>query len=215
MELSPEAMAQLSPETLAALMEFYQEKNQAKEKDEDGFDKIDEDWELSQFWYNKETADKLIMLIGNYAKKNKKENVALLCAPSLYRAFLRNKDKLDNLNFALFEYDKRFSIFGDNFNFYDLNNPLEIDVKHHKKYDIIIADPPFLNKETIKKVAESMRLLGNNTSMKIFITGLQVQESVIEEFPELKLQSNIKIEHDKQRLQNPFGFFCSVDLEKE
>ena len=74
MELSPEAMAQLSPETLAALMEFYQEKNQAKEKDEDGFDKIDEDWELSQFWYNKETADKLIMLIGNYAKKNKKEN---------------------------------------------------------------------------------------------------------------------------------------------
>ena len=83
------------------------------------------------------------------------------------------------------------------------------------KYDIIIADPPFLNKETIKKVAESMRLLGNNTSMKIFITGLQVQENVIEEFPELKLQSNIKIEHDKQRLQNPFGFFCSVDLEKE
>ena len=135
--------------------------------------------------------------------------------PKKIKKKIRNKDKLENLNFALFEYDKRFSIFGDNFNFYDLNNPLEIDVKHHKKYDIIIADPPFLNKETIKKVAESMRLLGNNTSMKIFITGLQVQENVIEEFPELKLQSNIKIEHDKQRLQNPFGFFCSVDLEKE
>ena len=51
--------------------------------------------------------------------------------------------------------------------------------------------------------------------MKIFITGLQVQDSVKEEFPELNLQTNIKIEHDKQRLQNPFGFFCSVDLEKE
>ena len=49
----------------------------------------------------------------------------------------------------------------------------------------------------------------------LFITGLQVQDSVVEEFPELKLQSNIKIEHDKQRLQNPFGFFCSLDLEKE
>ena len=214
MELSPEAMAQLSPETLAALMEFYQEKNKANEKDEDGYDKIEEDWELSQFWYNKETSDKIILLIGNYAQKNKKENIALLCAPSLYRAFLRNKEKLGNLNLALFEYDKRFSIFGDNYNFYDLNKPTEIDDKHHKKYDIIVADPPFLNKETIKKVGESMRLIGNKDSMKIFITGLQVQDSVIEEFPELKLQSNIKIEHDKQRLQNPFGFFCAIDLEK-
>ena len=73
MELNPETMAQLSPETLAALMEVYQEKNKVKEKDEDGFDKIEEDWELSQFWYNKETADDIIILIGNYAKKTKRK----------------------------------------------------------------------------------------------------------------------------------------------
>ena len=214
MELSPEVMSQLSPETLAALMEFYDEKNKTK-IEEDGFEKIDEDWELSQFWYTKETADNIILLIGRYAKKHKKENIALLCAPSLYRAYLRNKDELENLNFALFEYDKRFSIFGEGFNFYDLNKPLEIDSKHHKKYDIIVADPPFLNKETVQKVAESMKLVSNEGSMKIFITGLQVQDAVTEEFPELKLRDNIKIEHDKQRLQNPFGLFCAVDLEKE
>ena len=214
MELSPEVMSQLSPETLAALMEFYDEKNKTK-IEEDGFEKIDEDWELSQFWYTKETADNIILLIGNYAKKHKKENIALLCAPSLYRAYLRNKDQLEDLNFALFEFDKRFSIFGEDFNFYDLNKPLEIDSKHHKKYDIIVADPPFLNKETIEKVSESMKLISNNESLKIFITGLQVQEAVIGEFPDLKLREDIKIEHDKQRLQNPFGFFCSVDLEKD
>ena len=214
MELSPEVMSQLSPETLAALMEFYDEKNKTK-IEEDGFEKIDEDWELSQFWYTKETADNIILLIGKYAKKHKKENIALLCAPSLYRAYLRNKDELENLNFALFEYDKRFSIFGEGFNFYDLNKPLEMDSKHHKKYDIIVADPPFLNKETVQKVAESMKLISNEGSMKIFITGLQVQDAVIGEFPELKLRDNIKIEHDKQRLQNPFGLFCAVDLEKD
>ena len=214
MELSPEVMSQLSPETLAALMEFYDEKNKTK-IEEDGFEKIDEDWELSQFWYTKETADNIILLIGRYAQKHKKENIALLCAPSLYRAYLRNKDELENLNFALFEYDKRFSIFGEGFNFYDLNKPLEIDSKHHKKYDIIVADPPFLNKETIQKVAESMKLISNEGSMKIFITGLQVQDAVTEEFPELKLRDNIKIEHDKQRLQNPFGLFCAVNLEKD
>ncbi len=170
MELSPEVMSQLSPETLAALMEFYDEKNKTK-IEEDGFEKIDEDWELSQFWYTKETADNIILLIGKYAKKHKKENIVLLCAPSLYRAYLRNKDGLENLNFALFEYDKRFSIFGEGFNFYDLNKPLEIDSKHHKKYDIIVDDPPFLNKETVQKVAESMKLVSNEGSIKIFITG--------------------------------------------
>ena len=214
MELSPEVMSQLSPETLAALMEFYDEKNKTK-IEEDGFEKIDEDWELSQFWYTKETADNIILLIGKYAKKHKKENIALLCAPSLYRAFLRNKEELDGLNVALFEYDKRFSIFGESFNFYDLNKPLEIDSKHHKKYDIIVADPPFLNKETVQKVAESMKLISNEGSLKIFITGLQVQDAVVGEFPELKLRENITIEHDKQRLQNPFGFFCGVDLEED
>ena len=214
MELSPEVMSQLPPETLAALMEVFDEKNKTK-IEEDGFEKIDEDWQLSQFWYTKETADKIILLIGKYAKKHKKENIALLCAPSLYRAYLRNKEELDGLNVSLFEYDKRFSIFGDSFNFYDLNKPLEIDSKHHKKYDIIVADPPFLNKETVQKVAESMKLISNEGSLKIFITGLQVQEAVICEFPELKLRENITIEHDKQRLQNPFGFFCGVDLEED
>ena len=214
MELNPELLGQLSPETLAALMEVYNEKNNVK-IEEDGFEKIDEDWELSQFWYTKETADNIILLIGNYAIRHKKENIALLCAPSLYRAYLRNKDKLEGLNFALFEYDKRFSIFGDNFNFYDLNKPTEIDEKHYKKYDILVADPPFLNKETVQKVAESMKLLANGESLKIFITGLQVKDAVVGEFPELKLREEIKIEHDKQRLQNPFGLFCAVDLEKD
>ena len=215
MELNPETLGQLSPETLAALMEVYNEKNNSNNQiEEDGFQKIDEDWELSQFWYTKETADKIILLIGNYAQRHKKENIALFCAPSLYRAYLRNKDKLQNLKFTLFEYDKRFSIFGDDFNFYDLNSPLDIDEKYHKLYDIVVADPPFLNDETTKKVAQSMRLASKEDSLKIFITGLQVKDSVIGEFKELKL-TDIKIEHDKQRLQNPFGLFCAVDLEKD
>ena len=76
MELNPEVMSQLSPETLAALMEFYDEKNKTK-IEEDGFEKIDEDWELSQFWYTKETADNIILLIGNYAKKHKRLRITI------------------------------------------------------------------------------------------------------------------------------------------
>ena len=210
MNFQPEILSQLSPETLAALMEFYEEKNINIK--EDNYDKIDEDWELSQFWYTKETVDNIIKLIANYAEKNKKVNIALLCTPSLYRAYLRNKNQMENLNVALFEFDERFSIFEDAFNFYDLNKPLDIDKIHNKKYDIIVADPPFLNEETIHKVSETMRLISNENGIKIFITGIQVEDSIIKEFPELKL-TNIKIEHDKKRLQNPFGFFCAIDLE--
>ncbi len=210
MNFQPEILSQLAPETLAALMEFYEEKNINIK--EDNYDKIDEDWELSQFWYTKETADNIIKLIANYAEKNKKVNIALLCTPSLYRAYLRNKNQMENLNVALFEFDERFSIFKDAFNFYDLNKPLDIDKIHNKKYDIIVADPPFLNEETIHKVSETMRLISNENGIKIFITGIQVEDSIIKEFPELKL-TNIKIEHDKKRLQNPFGFFCAIDLE--
>ena len=210
MNFQPEILSQLSPETLAALMEFYEEKNINIK--EDNYDKIDEDWELSQFWYTKETADNIIKLIANYAEKNKKVNIALLCTPSLYRAYLRNKNQMENLNVALFEFDERFSIFKDAFNFYDLNKPLDIDKIHNKKYDIIVADPPFLNEETIHKVSETMRLISNENGIKIFITGIQVEDHIIKEFPELKL-TNIKIEHDKKRLQNPFGFFCAIDLE--
>ena len=210
MNFQPEILSQLAPETLAALMEFYEEKNINIK--EDNYDKIDEDWELSQFWYTKETADNIIKLIANYAEKNKKVNIALLCTPSLYRAYLRNKNQMENLNVALFEFDERFSIFKDAFNFYDLNKPLDIDKIHNKKYDIIVADPPFLNEETIHKVSETMRLISNENGIKIFITGIQVEDSIIKEFPELKL-TNIKIEHDKKRLQNPFGFFWAIDLE--
>ena len=210
MNFQPEILSQLAPETLAALMEFYEEKNINIK--EDNYDKIDEDWELSQFWYTKETADNIIKLIANYSEKNKKVNIALLCTPSLYRAYLRNKNQMENLNVALFEFDERFSIFKDAFNFYDLNKPLDIDKIHNKKYDIIVADPPFLNEETIHKVSETMRLISNENGIKIFITGIQVEDSIIKEFPELKL-TNIKIEHDKNRLQNPFGFYCAIDLE--
>ena len=50
-----------------------------------------------------------------------------------------------------------------------------------------------------------MKLISNKESLKIFIIGLQVQDAVIGEFPDLKLRKDIKIEYDKQRLQNPFG----------
>ncbi len=50
---SDDDVPQLSAETLRALQEFYNEKESKKETD------IDEDWQLSQFWYDSVTGETL------------------------------------------------------------------------------------------------------------------------------------------------------------
>ena len=187
---------QLRPDTLAALLSFYQERDNQEKREEKDIDN-DEDWELNQFWYKKETADKVISLIANYCKKNKKNNIAIFSAPSLYRSYLRNKNLFDNsTKIVLFEFDKKFCSFGENFVFYDVNEPLNIEEKYFSMFDIVIADPPFLNKDIMQNASETMRFVGKNDAAFIFITGLEVQKYIMEEFEELKL-TDITIEHNK------------------
>jgi len=56
----------------------------------------------------------------------------------------------------LFEYDKRFEVYNEDFVHYDYKKAA-IDVNYLKQYenyfDIIIADPPFLSEECIETVS--------------------------------------------------------------
>lgn len=52
---------QLSADTLAALSMFQAEQQEKIEQLQSGIiEKIDEDWQLSQFWYDDETSRKLV-----------------------------------------------------------------------------------------------------------------------------------------------------------
>ena len=62
----------------------------------------------------------------------------------------------------LFEFDKRFSMYGDNFIFYDYNAPLEVPPDCSKEFDIVIADPPFLSEECLTKVASTIKHLAKD-----------------------------------------------------
>ena len=57
------------------------------------------------------------------------------------------------------EFDERFKIFGDDFVFYDYKEPLKLEPELKKKFDVVIADPPFLSDECLTKMAISMRFL--------------------------------------------------------
>lgn len=79
--------------------------------------------------------------------------IGLLSCPSLYKS-IRNVHP--NGVVRLFEYDKRFEVFNDDFVHYDYKEAA-VDANYLKEYedyfDIIIVDPPFLSEECIEAVS--------------------------------------------------------------
>lgn len=81
-----------------------------------------------------------------------------MSTPSVYLK-LRELHRED-LAVHLFEYDRRFSIYGEEFIFYDYNNPLDfpVNIAPHS-FDIVIADPPYLSEECLRKTSETIKYL--------------------------------------------------------
>ncbi|XP_058702754.1 EEF1A lysine methyltransferase 1 isoform X1 [Poecile atricapillus] len=168
---------QLSSHTLAALQEFYLEQQQREGmKTSQGFNQysigsIEEDWQLSQFWYSDETASCLAKEAVLAAGKGGR--IACVSAPSVYQK-LKEQDG-EGFSVCILEYDRRFSVYGEEFIFYDYNHPLDLpeNVLPHS-FDIVIADPPYLSEECLQKTAETIKYL---TKGKILLcTGAVMEE---------------------------------------
>lgn len=84
--------------------------------------------------------------------------IACVSAPSVYQKLKEQHGK--DFSVCILEYDKRFSVYGEEFIFYDYSNPLNLpeNVLPHS-FDIVIADPPYLSKECLSKTAETIKYL--------------------------------------------------------
>ncbi|RZR72619.1 hypothetical protein BHM03_00014992 [Ensete ventricosum] len=130
----------LSSQALEALREFLSEQSSlggaVEGRGDGGGDEPDEvrlvaeDWRLSQFWYDRDTAQTVAEEIRTLYRSTS-SRIACIACPTLYA----NK---------LLEYDKRFEQYDDDFIYYDYNQPEELlpSLKHN--YQVIIADPPYL-----------------------------------------------------------------------
>ena len=49
-----------------------------------------------------------------------------------------------DISVQLLEYDKRFEQYGNEFTFYDYNQPEELPLEMKHAYNIVVADPPYL-----------------------------------------------------------------------
>ncbi|EDV24898.1 Protein-lysine N-methyltransferase n6amt2 [Trichoplax sp. H2] len=194
---SDDDVPRLSANTLAALQDFYQEQSQAQDQN-----CVGEDWQLSQFWYDNQTAE---TLAKEAIKASNNGSIACLSCPTLYRKLVELNP--DNVQYIIFEYDKRFEIYGDDFIFYDYNEPMKFPSSVGKNsFDVVVADPPFLTEECLTKTACSIRYL---TKDKIILcTGLKMQT-----LAERLLNLNVCQFRPKHanKLGNEFGSFTNYE----
>ncbi|KAJ8033735.1 EEF1A lysine methyltransferase 1 [Holothuria leucospilota] len=195
---------QLSAHALAALQEFYAEQTAIANEDEEEVAAkvggIQEDWQLSQFWYDDDTASVLANEAITAAGVNGR--IACISTPTLFQ-------KLRQINSScsaiIFEYDKRFEVYGDHFVFYDFNKPLELPehIKAHS-FDIVIGDPPFLTDDCLEPFSQTMKLLAKDKM--ILCTGA-VMEASVKKLLDLEI-CNFQPKHAKN-LANEFRCFAN------
>lgn len=74
--------------------------------------------------------------------------IACVSAPSVYQKLKQGVvDGSDRVSAFVLEYDRRFAAYGDDFIFYDYNEPLSLPASvAPQSFDVVLADPPYLPK---------------------------------------------------------------------
>ncbi|XP_045776196.1 EEF1A lysine methyltransferase 1 [Maniola jurtina] len=202
----------LSAETFAALQEFYAEKQKRQEileklesqKQLNENIIFEENWQLSQFWYNEATVQALVKIVDKLLPDNGK--VALISCPTLFVPVKRQLG--DRANVTLLEYDRRFEVHGSDFIFYDYNSPDKLPADLEHTFDLVIADPPFLSEECITKTSQTIQLLAKG---KIIVCTGAIMQGHVEKLLSLKL-CDFKPQH-RNNLANEFSCYANFDLD--
>ncbi|KAL5009635.1 hypothetical protein ScPMuIL_011940 [Solemya velum] len=200
----------LPPDTLAILQEFYKENDLKKEKlleAQHGTTHVEdlqlnEDWQLSQFWYDDRTATRLAEEAVSIA--GLQGRIACLCSPTAYKKIRVLKP--ESCTSICFEYDERFGVYGSDFVFYDYKEPLKLPQEMKQSFDVVIADPPFLSEECLLKTAQTIRFLAKDKV--VLCTGAVMEELA---YRLLSVKPCIFVPTHTSGLQNKFSCYCNYD----
>ncbi|XP_055592886.1 protein-lysine N-methyltransferase CG9154 [Uranotaenia lowii] len=206
----------LPADTLLVLQEFLREKEQreqAEQSSESCEKHFEENWQLSQFWYNESTKQRLASVVKYFreslAADGESIKVALLSCPSLYQHV---KDVHPNV--TLFEFDDRFASIGPDFQHFDYNRAQEATYldDFRESFDVLIADPPFLSEECIEKIGLIVRKLTKPDNSKIILcSGFAVRDWA-KKFLNLDI-CKFEPEHERN-LGNQFSSYANFDLDQ-
>ncbi|OWR46905.1 hypothetical protein KGM_212814 [Danaus plexippus plexippus] len=203
----------LSAETFAALQEFYAEQQKRQEileklesqKQLNENILFDENWQLSQFWYNESTVQALVKVIDKVVPDGGK--VALISCPTLFVPAKRHIGS--RIDVLLLEYDRRFEVHGTDYMFYDFNFPEKLPDDLNHSFDLVVADPPYLSEECITKTSQTIKLLGKE---KIVVCTGAIMKDQVEKLLNLK-QWAFQPKH-RNNLANEFCCYSNFDLDE-
>ncbi|EPS63773.1 hypothetical protein M569_11012 [Genlisea aurea] len=199
----------LSAEALAALKEYLAEQNvelAAASEDAEDVELVAEDWRLSQFWYDRRTAETIAGEVVALSANLDSPRVACIACPTLY---VYIKKLAPELPAQLLEYDQRFERYGTEFTFYDYNEPENLPSPLKHSCHIVVADPPYLSKECLEKVAGTVKYLCKpGECYTLLLTG-EVQRDLAAQLLGLN-PCGFRPQHSS-KLGNEFRVFTSYD----
>lgn len=200
------------------------EEDESNGLDVDTFRKtFGESWQLSQFWYSAKFVHQLSQLIFNFISPSSSiptersavkaafgnARVGFLCCPTAWVGFVHEFPSLKN-NAFVFEVDKRFhALSKTSFVYYNLHEPETIPKELLGTFDVLVADPPFLNADTQGKVAKTALLLAKPAAKMLLCTGESIAEEARRMYGEPWLEKlDLVVEH--HGLANAFGIWGRV-----
>lgn len=112
----------------------------------------------------------------------------------------------------IFEFDKRFSAFGDDFEYYDFNEAADGNYLQEQwnRFDLIIADPPFLSEDCIVKISKIIKNLLKTHGKIIFCSGKIVEPWLCDNLSVKRCK--FEPEHERN-LGNEFVSYANFNLD--
>ncbi|XP_053734016.1 EEF1A lysine methyltransferase 1 isoform X2 [Synchiropus splendidus] len=136
----------------------------------------------------------------------RRTGIACVSAPSVYQKLKQEVvSGSDSVSAVVLEYDRRFSCYGQDFVFYDYNEPLNLPTSvTPRSFDIVLADPPYLSQECLTKVAQTVKYLSKG---KVLLCTGAIMENLAKELLDLKMCSFLP-QHSRN-LSNEFRCFVN------
>ena len=207
----------LSPEARAALQHHQQQQQKARAHTAASGVSLDEDFGLSQFWYTDAFAALMAreaITLGGLRSPSSSSPITVVCiaCPSIYRQL--HAAAAPGVTAYLLEYDARFAVFAPWFVQYDFHQPSAVPSHLRGSADFILADPPYLNADTLALTMQTVALLskpGDSATRVIVNTGA-VQRERLQRLRGLRAVR----EPPRHRVQimNPFLCYASYDAQQ-